>query len=458
MVEWNCAGGYIYDYLTSDQGQTWHSWLATGNESFVNAATGWRMFTSGQGQLNQFQQTTDGGLTWKTIKQITWPNVQFDFIDGQTGWAIVTDRAGPNWALIHTVDGGTYWVEIKPKGLPNQSHTLCFDCIGPSAPSFASPSPLPPTPTYAPSPTAVSTMALSNITAISAGWDHTCELTSGGGVKCWGDNSYGELGDGTTNSSNMPVDVSGLTSGVSAIAAGGKHTCALTSGGGVKCWGDNSWGQLGDGKIDLGSNAPVDVSGLTSGVSAISAGWNHTCALTSGGGVKCWGDNSYGELGNGTQNGSPRPVNVSGLTSGVSAISSGGGHTCALTSGGSVKCWGDNSYGELGNGTQNNSPTPVDASGLTSGVSAISAGWLQTCAWTSSGRLKCWGNYTWDQPGNGTPINPPTPTPAAIPTLAPTPTLQAGQSIPFTDRQMGNASVGLGKIAPAILCRQPMGD
>ncbi len=271
----------------------------------------------------------------------------------------------------------------------------------------------------------------SGVSAISAGWCHTCALTAGGGVKCWGRNDDGQLGDGTTTERHTPVEVSGLTSRVIAIAAGGTSTCALTAGGGVKCWGGKGYGQLGDGTITT-RLTPIDVTGLTSGVSAIAAGFYHTCALTAGGGVKCWGWNKFGQLGDGTTTDRTTPVDVSGLTSGVSAIAAGHAHTCALTSGGEVKCWGNSWVAERGDGTIIDRTRPVDVSGLTGGVSAIAAGGAHTCALTSSGGVKCWGYNKYGEVGDGTTTDRTTPVDVGPQTSIPTQTPLPPTSIPAT--------------------------
>jgi alpha-tubulin suppressor-like RCC1 family protein len=254
--------------------------------------------------------------------------------------------------------------------------------------------------TYRTTPVDVSGLA-SGVSAIAAGVSHTCVLTTNGGVRCWGRNDYAQLGDGTQTNRTTPVDVNGLTSIVNAIAAGEQHTCALTTSGGIKCWGANWSGQLGDGTGGI-RLTHVDVSGLTSGVAMIETGGYHTCALTTSGSIKCWGHNGIGELGDGTTTNRTTPVDMSALPSGVSAIAAGYYHTCGLTTSGGVKCWGDNEHGQLGDGTTTNRITPVDVSGLTSGMRAIAAGYGHTCAVTTSNGIKCWGWNSSGQLGDGT--------------------------------------------------------
>jgi alpha-tubulin suppressor-like RCC1 family protein len=270
-----------------------------------------------------------------------------------------------------------------------------------------------------PNPTPIDVTGFSSgVAAVSAGNEHTCELTNGGGVLCSGNNFFGQLGNVinnlTSNPNPSPLEVTNLASGVDAIAVGSYHSCALTTAGGIKCWGENNLGQLGKSANSGTTNAnpsPADVTGLTSGVTAVAAavGGNHTCALTTGGGVKCWGDNYYGQVGNstntGTTNPNATPTDVTGLTSGVSAIASGGHHSCAVTTAGTVKCWGANNEGQLGNTTNvltsNPNSTPLDVNNL-SGVVAIAVGLYHSCALTTTGGVKCWGDNAYGQLGNGT--------------------------------------------------------
>lgn len=253
-------------------------------------------------------------------------------------------------------------------------------------------------------PTPVDVTGLgSGVTAISAGRYFSCALTTTGGVKCWGMNVHGELGDGTTTNRSAPVEVTGLTSGVTAISAGGYHACALMTAGGVKCWGWNDTGQLGD-DTESTRTTPVDVVGLGSGVAAIAAGSWHTCALTDPGGVKCWGSNGSGILGNGETDNRRTPVDVVGLDNGVTAIATGYYQTCALTTAGGVKCWGANGSGNVGDGTTTDRLTPVDVVGLGSDVTAIDSGAMHTCARTTAGGVKCWGSNSRGQVGDGTEV------------------------------------------------------
>ena len=187
----------------------------------------------------------------------------------------------------------------------------------------------------------------------------------------------------------VPVQPASAATATS-VSAGNNYTCALTAPGGVKCWGDNFEGSLGDGTT-TNRSAPVDVVGLTSGVGDISTRWFHACAVTTSGGLKCWGFNAYGQIGNGTTTDSATPLDVTGLTSGVSAVAIGFGHTCAVTTAGGLKCWGRNDWGQLGDGTFTPRLTPADVSRLTSGVVGVIAGFAHTCALTTAGGLKLIG-------------------------------------------------------------------
>jgi alpha-tubulin suppressor-like RCC1 family protein len=199
------------------------------------------------------------------------------------------------------------------------------------------------------------------VRSVSSGFWHTCAVTSAGAAQCWGENEYGQLGIGSTTNSAVPVTVAGLSSGVVAVSAGGDHTCALTSAGAVVCWGLNYLGQLGDGST-TDSAVPVKVAGLPSSAVAISARGSHTCAVLAGGEIACWGDNGNGQLGNGATTPSAVPVPVLGVSSAI-AVSAGGGYTCALTSTGAVVCWGDNGNGQLGNESTVGSLVPVEVVG-----------------------------------------------------------------------------------------------
>ncbi len=247
---------------------------------------------------------------------------------------------------------------------------------------------------------------------LAAGESHTCFVVADGSVRCWGDNASGQLGSGPFGQdSNVPVAIStatGLTNAVS-VTAGAAHNCALRADGVVFCWGRNSRGQLGNNSGNA-SNVPVQVStttGLTNAV-ALTAGFDHTCALRSDGAAFCWGDNREGQLGNNTSGEPSRvPVQVTLFDTTVDfkavALTSGGVHSCAIGANGRMFCWGSNTQGQLGFGATGGSsdvPFPVStATGLTN-VVAVAAGFLHTCALRVDGRLFCWGDNLLGTLGN----------------------------------------------------------
>jgi len=201
------------------------------------------------------------------------------------------------------------------------------------------------------------------VSVIAAGAGHTCALGRNGGLKCWGANTYGQLGDGTLENRSAPVEVSGLTVGVHSIAAGGSHTCAIVSGTILKCWGWNAFGQLGD-STPTDKTVPVDVKWLAGTAAYVSAGADFTCAIMRAGNLRCWGNNTFGQLGDGTTTIRHTPINVQGLTYKVLLLSAGYYTTCAVTVDGKMQCWGNNLFGQLGNGATVNSSAPVEVAGL----------------------------------------------------------------------------------------------
>ena len=249
-------------------------------------------------------------------------------------------------------------------------------------------------------------VGITNARQVASGDLHSCALIAGGRIECWGDNSDGELGDGTETERTGPVAVPGITA-ARQVSAGGDHTCALLAGGSVACWGYNGDGQLGDGTTTERLR-PVAVTGIRHAM-MISAGFYETCALLAGGAVKCWGGNADGDLGDGTARGpekcgldvcSRRPVAVRGIAH-ARSITVGAFHACAALTDGDVRCWGFNHYGQLGDGTRTNSATPVTVAGITTATS-VSASTLHSCALLANGSVVCWGDNNDGQLGDGT--------------------------------------------------------
>ncbi|HWB69799.1 MAG TPA: hypothetical protein VG518_07460, partial [Solirubrobacterales bacterium] len=260
---------------------------------------------------------------------------------------------------------------------------------------------------------------------IDSGGGHTCAVLGDGTVRCWGNNAFGQLGYGNTESigddespaTAGPVDLGGHRA--IAVSVGGVHSCALLDDGSVRCWGYNAYGQLGYANTENvgdnetpGSVGPVNL-GAGRRATAISAGGMHTCALLDNGNVKCWGRGLLGQLGYGNtenigDNETPAAagaVNLGGRS--AVAISAGAGHTCAILDDGTVRCWGYNENGQLGYASTNiigDNETPAAAGAVNLGgrsAVAISAGGMHTCALLDNGTVRCWGFNAWGQLGYG---------------------------------------------------------
>ncbi len=233
---------------------------------------------------------------------------------------------------------------------------------------------------------------------VAVGNAHSCALLRTGQVRCWGQNNAGQVGDGQTTNRGFPASVNAPTDLVQVVAGFG-HTCALRNNGGVVCWGAGAQGQIGNGTMTGINNMGQPVAGITDAI-ALSAGANHTCAVRLNGRVLCWGNNASGQVGNGMA-GAPvaMPIEVAGIVDAV-GVAAANLHTCVVRKTGGVRCWGSNSYGQLGDGSMVNRLTPVDVMGLTDAV-RVTGGNDFSCAVRGNGSVVCWGANTNGQLGRG---------------------------------------------------------
>lgn len=259
-----------------------------------------------------------------------------------------------------------------------------------------------------PTPQAVTGINTAVALASDGGQSYCAVLTSGG-VRCWGLGTSGQLGDGTTSSSDVPVAVTGLTGVVALASEGGDSFCAVGTGGSVECWGDNGSGALGDGST-TDSAVPVPVTGLGPAVAVVSDGDHSYCAQLVSGAVSCWGLGTDGELGNGTATTSKVPVGVATVSSAAGLASDGDRSYCAVLTGGPVECWGLNSRGQLGDGTTGGPgpdcgslcyETPQTVTGVGDAQSIAGDGTNSYCAVLATESVECWGAGTAGQLGNG---------------------------------------------------------
>lgn len=270
-------------------------------------------------------------------------------------------------------------------------------------------------------PSSVAVVAVgAMVNQLAAGAAHTCALLVTGAVRCWGTGAAGRLGYGNTTSigDTEPPSAAGdvmVGATVTQIVAGDQHTCALTTVGTVRCWGDASLGQLGYGDtVDIGDTEPPSAAGdVTLGGTAVAlaSGRNHVCALMTGGAVRCWGNNASGQLGYGNTTAigdtedpsSAGTVNIGGS---AIAIAAGGNHTCALLSGGGVRCWGAADNGQLGYGNElvigdGELPATAGTVMLTAGALRLSLGGAHSCAVVVGDHVQCWGAGGDGQQGHG---------------------------------------------------------
>lgn len=346
-----------------------------------------------------------------------------------------------------------------PDVSPSPIDTGVLPTDGISSPLPASPTPEPtssetptPTPLVTPTPSPTPTLGpgerpVDAVVAITTGDSHACAVADDGRVFCWGQNDEGQLGDGTTDyrdfgtvpvvgiddarhvtagirfscavradgsvwcwgedpgqdpSTLLPRQVAGVND-AQFVTAGGAFACALRENRQVVCWGNNALGQLGRGTFDAGDAIAQPVAGLNDAV-AVSAGWNHTCAIRMDRTVWCWGGNGdgatgYGQLGDGTLVNRASPVQVEGLSD-VISLAAGGWTTCATVVDGSTWCWGHGERGTLGDGNFSNSSVPVQVAGIDD-AGLIALGDFTACVSRGDESVWCWGDTSWGSPTGG---------------------------------------------------------
>jgi alpha-tubulin suppressor-like RCC1 family protein len=247
----------------------------------------------------------------------------------------------------------------------------------------------------------------SAVASVSSGKDHTCAILTNGTLWCWGYNEWGQLGDGTTIDRDTPVQVTALGSSLSTVSCSDSYTCAALTDGTLWCWGYNGAGQLGDGTTTPRLSPEQIAVGSGGSVVSLSTGGGDACVILSSGTLWCWGNNNSGQLAS-TASGLT-PVQIAALGNGLASASVGGGFECAVLTNGTLWCWGTGSGGALGQGSPTGSDTPGQVTALGSSVASVAAGTSVTCATLTNGTLWCWGSNELGEIGDGTVIERNTP-------------------------------------------------
>jgi alpha-tubulin suppressor-like RCC1 family protein/endonuclease/exonuclease/phosphatase family metal-dependent hydrolase len=237
-----------------------------------------------------------------------------------------------------------------------------------------------------------------NWATVSTAWTHSCATKTSGTLWCWGQNLWGQLGLGSVNRLHGTPRRVGTATNWRSVSTGGWHSCALTNAGQAFCWGHNTFGELGDGTTRSRS-VPVRVDSNVTWLQ-LSAAWAQTCGITRTGQMLCWGFNRQGQLGDGTLTNRAHPTAVTGGQT-WTQVTTGDGSTCATADDGRLWCWGDDRYGQLGDaGSDAPDPTPTQVAALPGPVQLTSAGWLHACAIPVGDSFTCWGNDETGQLGD----------------------------------------------------------